>query len=139
MSGSLPSLSSAVAINYLDRAVLGIAAPPDSASSSVEPGVDGHRVFGLLWRRFLGQVPSASSWIDWHARDLLATLPRVARATQHARRDWIWIAAASPRASALPKRPASPNSNVVAGNGFRAVSAACIRRHTAAEHASAVS
>lgn len=54
----LALISLAVAINYLDRAVLGIAAPSIQQQFALSPGVMGVVFSAFSWTYFLGQVPS---------------------------------------------------------------------------------
>ena len=54
----LALISLAVAINYLDRAVLGIAAPSIQQQFGLNPAVMGVVFSAFSWTYFLGQVPS---------------------------------------------------------------------------------
>jgi len=54
----LALISLAVAINYLDRAVLGIAAPSIQQQFGLNPAVMGLVFSAFSWTYFLGQVPS---------------------------------------------------------------------------------
>ena len=54
----LALISLAVAINYLDRAVLGIAAPSIQQQFGLNPAVRGVVFSAFSWTYFLGQVPS---------------------------------------------------------------------------------
>jgi ACS family D-galactonate transporter-like MFS transporter len=54
----LALISMAVAINYLDRAVLGIAAPSIQREYTVSPALMGVVFSAFSWTYFLGQVPS---------------------------------------------------------------------------------
>jgi ACS family D-galactonate transporter-like MFS transporter len=54
----LALISLAVAINYLDRAVLGIAAPSIQQQFALNPAVMGVVFSAFSWTYFLGQVPS---------------------------------------------------------------------------------
>ena len=54
----LALISMAVAINYLDRAVLGIAAPSIQREYTVSPALMGIVFSAFSWTYFLGQVPS---------------------------------------------------------------------------------
>ena len=56
--GILALISLAVAINYLDRAVLGIAAPLIQQQFALGPAVMGIVFSAFSWSYFLGQVPS---------------------------------------------------------------------------------
>ena len=56
--GILALISIAVAINYLDRAVLGIAAPLIQQQFALGPAVMGIVFSAFSWSYFLGQVPS---------------------------------------------------------------------------------
>jgi ACS family D-galactonate transporter-like MFS transporter len=56
--GILALISVAVAINYLDRAVLGIAAPLIQQQFALGPAVMGIVFSAFSWSYFLGQVPS---------------------------------------------------------------------------------
>ena len=56
--GILALISVAVAINYLDRAVLGIAAPLIRQQFALGPAVMGIVFSAFSWSYFLGQVPS---------------------------------------------------------------------------------
>ena len=56
--GVLALISMAVAINYLDRAVLGIAAPSIQQQFGLSPAVMGVVFSAFSWTYFLGQVPS---------------------------------------------------------------------------------
>jgi ACS family D-galactonate transporter-like MFS transporter len=56
--GILALISSAVAINYLDRAVLGIAAPLIQQQFALSPALMGVVFSAFSWSYFLGQVPS---------------------------------------------------------------------------------
>jgi len=55
---TLALISMAVAINYLDRAVLGIAAPSIQREYAVSPALMGIVFSAFSWTYFLGQVPS---------------------------------------------------------------------------------
>ena len=54
----LALISLAVAINYLDRAVLGIAAPSIQQQFALSPAVMGVVFSAFSWTYFIGQVPS---------------------------------------------------------------------------------
>ena len=56
--GILALISAAVAINYLDRAVLGIAAPSIQREYAISPALMGIVFSAFSWTYFLGQVPS---------------------------------------------------------------------------------
>jgi ACS family D-galactonate transporter-like MFS transporter len=58
--GMLALISLAVATNYLDRAVLGIAAPAVQREYTLSPAVMGVVFSAFSWTYFLGQVPSGA-------------------------------------------------------------------------------
>ena len=56
--GILALISLAVTINYLDRAVLGIAAPGIQRQYAISPSLMGIVFSAFSWTYFLGQIPS---------------------------------------------------------------------------------
>ena len=122
----LALISLAVAINYLDRAVLGIAAPAIQQEYAFSPAPMGTVFSAFSWTYFVGQVPSgvlldrfgtraiyALSFLGW---SLVTFLHAAATGLRRS------SGCASPSASR--KRPVFPPTATSSRSGFRAASTA---------------
>jgi ACS family D-galactonate transporter-like MFS transporter len=135
--GILALISLAVAINYLDRAVLGIAAPLIQQQFALSPAVMGIVFSAFSWSYFLGQVPSGVLLDRFGTRAIysLSLLGWSLATLLHAAATGVGSLLGLRLALGLAEAPCFPaNSNVVAKWFPRSERGRAIGVYTAAEY-----
>ena len=135
--GILALISLAVAINYLDRAVLGIAAPLIQQQFALSPAVMGIVFSAFSWSYFLGQVPSGVLLDRFGTRAIysLSLLGWSLATLLHAAATGVGSLVGLRLALGLAEAPCFPaNSNVVAKWFPRSERGRAIGVYTAAEY-----